>query len=612
MDQVKKLFLDKDFVNKVKHLNVLEQTGNTICKEDVLKVIDPVTSTQSTCSTLVGQDVMSDVEMYQAFDGSTATGTVQGAISEMFLKGTELYFTQILSHPISCIETLKKRQQVVKDISKLQVLDPLFLTMAECEPDMLWLYQNQETEIVSLYDMVYFKFVLLKNLNDRPECLTLYNLYKIILSPIIGLLSPVVYLLIPYMIMRIKMKINIGFLSYIKMMIQTMLQGTTGGGIMSSKMSYISFAFSLLFYFQGLFNNVELAKAIHNISGYITNKMNNVIKFVTAAEKLFELTAAIDIDSFNIPVTYECTSEFTELSTTPFTSLSHFGTHLHAFKFFDKEHYKHLLKKAYLLDAVVNISRIQTRHQFCFPEYVDEKKPFLKLTDLWHPSLTNPVKNNVELDRSIIITGPNAGGKSTMIKGTLIALLFSQTLGIANTGTFKMTPLHHINSQMNIPDCKGKASLFEAEMYRSKHNIDVLKENKMNDSFKSIIFMDEIFNSTNPVEGIAGAYAIAKNMSSYPNNISVITTHYLYLTKLQKDFPERFKNLKMNVRNPTGDIVYPYKLTPGISRQFIAIEILKMNGFDKEIVDDALVIKNKLMATATATATVKSENITVL
>ena len=107
--------------------------------------------------------------------------------------------------------------------------------------------------------------------------------------------------------------------------------------------------------------------------------------------------------------------------------------------------------------------------------------------------------------------------------------------------------------------------------------------------------MDEIFNSTNPVEGIAGAYAIAKNMSSYPNNISVITTHYLYLAKLSKDFPERFKNLKMNVKNPTGDIVYPYRLTPGVSRQFIAIEILKKNGFDKEIVDDALAIKNKLM-----------------
>jgi DNA mismatch repair protein MutS len=194
-------------------------------------------------------------------------------------------------------------------------------------------------------------------------------------------------------------------------------------------------------------------------------------------------------------------------------------------------------------------------------------------------------------DKSIIITGPNAGGKSTMIKSILIAVILAQTIGFANAGDIGMTPFYYISSQMNIPDCKGKESLFEAEMFRSKRHLDVLKS--LEKSQKSVIFMDEIFNSTNPVEGIAGAFAIAKNMAKYENNLSIITTHYLYLTKLSKN---NFKNIKMNIKyTESGDIIYPYKLTKGVSKQFIAIEILQKHGFDENIVKDALEIKESLL-----------------
>lgn len=144
---------------------------------------------------------------------------------------------------------------------------------------------------------------------------------------------------------------------------------------------------------------------------------------------------------------------------------------------------------------------------------------------------------------------------------------------------------------MNIPDCKGKESLFEAEMYRSKDNLDSLKKytGKL-----SAIFMDEIFNSTNPIEGISGAYAIAKNMVKHETTMTFITTHYIYLTKLASHQPEKFINMKMNVIHNDNEIKYPYKILPGISRQYIALELLQLNGFDKDVVEDALAIKKKL------------------
>ncbi len=97
--------------------------------------------------------------------------------------------------------------------------------------------------------------------------------------------------------------------------------------------------------------------------------------------------------------------------------------------------------------------------------------------------------------------------------------------------------------------------------------------------------MDEIFNSTNALEGVSGAYGVLKKMSSYSNSCNIVTTHYGYLTKLNN-----FKRLKMEKNNENFD----YKIKSGISKQFLAIEMLK-NNFDQEVVSEALKIKNKLL-----------------
>jgi len=142
---------------------------------------------------------------------------------------------------------------------------------------------------------------------------------------------------------------------------------------------------------------------------------------------------------------------------------------------------------------------------------------------------------------------------------------------------------------MMVPDCKGSESLFEAEMMRSKESLDAVESGG-----DAIVFMDEIFNSTNPVEGIAGAYAIAKKLSEKCK--VMITTHFLYLTKLAKTSP--YKLLKMNVQEATeaGKVSYPYRVAPGISRQYIALTLLKERGFDEALLNDAIEIKNKLMS----------------
>jgi DNA mismatch repair ATPase MutS len=243
----------------------------------------------------------------------------------------------------------------------------------------------------------------------------------------------------------------------------------------------------------------------------------------------------------------------------------------------------------------------------------------MKLNGLRHPCIDQEkcVANDITLGsvsggtnskpNNVIITGTNAGGKSVMIKGILVNALLSQTCAISCCDNAAITPLRFINSQVNVPDMIGHESLFEAEMHRCKKNLEALKV--LDEGF-SLIVMDEIFSSTNPIEAISGAYAVCKKMSECKNNLLVFTTHFNYLTKLKKT--GRFLNYKMETivtggaersageRSAGGgteiDINFTYKLVPGVNKQFLALELLKKNGFDADIIEEALAIKNKFMS----------------
>lgn len=585
MDHIKKLLLSKDTTSTIESLKELDSDSG-ILPTNIVKEIHTLWG-----DTDVGQDVYTDTELLKSYNGSEEGG-ILFSCDHSILKGSKLFLKELLLNPIKDINILERRQSVIKKVAN-QDPSKLLKEMAECEPDMLWMLDNAKKtdELSTLYNMVFFNNMLTSQLNRRGEILTGYNLYRIVGSPLIGLLTPIVYFIIPYLVVRIRLKINIGFIDYLKMMFNGMFNAKSTMLSSFPKLSILSTAFSLIFYFQGIFNTIEVSKASYQISSFVVSKMNSVVRYVKLGEDLIKKFWLQDMKSafFIGEKDYQVHDEFVNVpNARGFTMFSNFGLQLKHYKFFKRERYLNLLRHTYIIDAISSISKLG----FCYPTYLSNKdKPLVKVNGLWHPSLTNPVLNNLTLDKNFLITGPNAGGKSTLIKSTLLAILFSQTFGVANCKSISMTPFFYINSQMNIPDCKGKESLFEAEMYRSKANLDKLKDL---DQRLSIIFMDEIFNSTNPVEGIAGAYAIAKHMASYSSNLSVITTHYLYLTKLAKELPDKFVNMKMNVNIKNQEISYPYKISPGFSRQYIALELLKKNGFDPDVVEDAIAIKSRL------------------
>lgn len=248
-----------------------------------------------------------------------------------------------------------------------------------------------------------------------------------------------------------------------------------------------------------------------------------------------------------------------------------------------------------IIDSCISNKNLLQDKNYCFTNYSKSSKPFIQATQFSHPYLDNPVKNNISLNgNNMLITGPNAAGKSTFIKSIMLNVILSQTFGIACANEFNSTIFHSIETYLHIPDKNGISSLFETEMIKSKNYIDRIS-NYPSDKL-SLIIMDEIFSSTNYIEGSSGAYGILKKLSSFDNNMTLITTHYSKLSKLEKTTNHKFKNYKFEIsRNDNQEIQYNYKLQPGISNQNIALELLKKNDFDESIINDALEFEKSMI-----------------
>lgn len=571
--------------------------------------------------TTLGHDVFRDVEMFQNIDDSyVKTKTVFDVLDDHLTIGGKVVTRRMLNTPLKNIKILKNRQNILKDMEEKPNLD--FDKLKELEKDVLWLYADLDQNLEDVYNIVYFRASFLKNLNNYGSVLTGWNLYKIVASPLIGILSPIVYFIIPFCIVRYKFpQIKLSLKTYLKLMYQMVMNSDMMFGDIGNYKSIrlISYLFSLIFYFQGIFNSVEISKTLYKMSNYLTSKINNVIEFLQLAKDFIAkywtekiIGSVILADMFTVLPQDEENKYIDSLKIKDFSLMTNFGENLKVYKTINKEVISSVLYKTYIIDSLLSIVKTKTRLGLSYTNYLSSDKPVIKVDGLWHICLDkeNVVSNDIALGgneqyentetssnerhrpQNAIITGPNAGGKSTCVKSFLINILLSQTMCVSSATKCEMTPMHYINSQISIPDCKGHESLFQAELYRCKNNLDVLKALKP-DEF-AFITMDEIFNSTNVIEGIAGAYAIAKKLSNYDNMMLIFTTHFSYLTKLAKD-NKKFENLKMNVEiNPiTQEIKFPYKLSKGISKQYIALELLKQKGFDEDILEEAIAIKKR-------------------
>jgi hypothetical protein len=218
-------------------------------------------------------------------------------------------------------------------------------------------------------------------------------------------------------------------------------------------------------------------------------------------------------------------------------------------------------------------------------------KNVTKFTNIYYPSYDNPVKNDVVIDKKIIITGPNAAGKTTVIKSALLNIILSQQIGYGYYEKAEIKPYDYLHCYLNIPDTSGRDSLFQAESRRCKEILDCLEKEK--DKTHFCIF-DELYSGTNPYEAVASAYGYIDHISNMKNVDLMLTTHYIQLCKNLKT-NKNVKNYHMEVNVKSDyNVEYRYKYKKGISNIKGGIKVLYDLEYPESIIEKTKQILNTL------------------
>ncbi|MGB5289545.1 MAG: endonuclease MutS2 [Ignavibacteriaceae bacterium] len=219
-----------------------------------------------------------------------------------------------------------------------------------------------------------------------------------------------------------------------------------------------------------------------------------------------------------------------------------------------------------------------------FPS-IDEKKKFL-VKDGRHPLLLKklgraeaiPLDLELDSEKVIIITGPNAGGKTVVLKTIgLLSLLLQSGVHI---------PVHpdsnfHIFKDILI-DIGDEQSL-EDDLSTFSSHLNNLKNILSNAGNNSLVLLDEIGTGTDPTEGSALAAAILLKLRD--NGALVFASTHHGSLKIFANSEDKFVNAAMEFDHEKLAPTYKFKL--GIPGSSYAFEIARRRGLDDNILETA-------------------------
>ena len=390
-------------------------------------------------------------------------------------------------------------------------------------------------------------------------------------------------------------------------------------------------------YFWNIYNAIISSSNFNKLINFLHKRINCLKTLLTGVKTILignllkkgENLNILDTNQFR-DITKECNillndNEYIKfiLNTNTFSQrpsiISHKGNIIYAYYLLDKnkEYLKPFIKFMALIDTWFSSSKLLSQG-FNPSNFILNNKPRLKLEECFSPVLgKDSVCNNCilgydnidnlhlgkeelkeEEDKcethnksNCLLTGPNGSGKSSYLKTVMSSIICSQTLGLAPVKYGELTPFHHLSTYLNIPDCQGKESLFQAEMNRCYQHLEKCKKLE-EEELPSFHIMDEIFVSTNFLEGLSGAYAVVNYLQKFNHSMHIITTHFDKL--VEKPFDKYIlKHFTIDeiedttTENGEKKLVKDYKLRDGKNEKHLALHLLKCKGFNEQLLSDA-------------------------
>lgn len=208
------------------------------------------------------------------------------------------------------------------------------------------------------------------------------------------------------------------------------------------------------------------------------------------------------------------------------------------------------------------------------------KGDHIKAVNIYHPLIKNPVKNSIEANRGVLITGSNASGKSTFLKTVALNAIFAKTIYTCTADCFETDDYTVFSSMSLRDDLMHEDSYFMVEIKALKRILDFAYDHR---DIKVLCFVDEVLRGTNTIERIAACTKILENIS-HDGIVCFAATHDIELTETLSRF---YDNYHFDETIEDNDILFNYELKEGRATSRNAIKLLSIMGYSKEIVESA-------------------------
>ena len=473
------------------------------------------------------------------------------------------YWTHDAQRLIQLSDKFKRfKDAFEKDPTFFGTCHDIFKEISDIEKRLHHLIDGESELEKESYNEILFFHPILQPLNFVPFLLTLWSTIRIYILPGISLLFPILTLLAPYIVLKFVFHLPMSFSNYMNMLhsivsgnFQSIMNPQEISTIPSSTspMAFLKqFGVVIVSFVQGIIQPYWSYKHLKSIDTIISDHGALVLRFQELYQSLDKHLSDRGFTFFRCPLP-EIPNE----------------RNATARIILESSYFKLALKYVGSLEVVMSLAHQPDIHSV---RWVSSRTPVFKAVDTFdfHVPLTTrkTISATFSKKRHALLTGPNKGGKSTVLRALSVSALLAHTYGCA-LGHLTSTPFHTLFVCLKPDDLPGSKSRFEREVEFTSTTL-THKE-------PILVLIDELYHSTNPPDALRSCHIYCEQLWKRSNVVSVISTHLFELVEKSKDHIQRL--CCPATINKEGTVDFTYSLQEGICKVSSVDTLLKQYSF---------------------------------
>jgi DNA mismatch repair protein MutS len=241
-----------------------------------------------------------------------------------------------------------------------------------------------------------------------------------------------------------------------------------------------------------------------------------------------------------------------------------------------------------VVDALASLAEVAERQRYVRPtvddsdriEIVEGRHPVVEASGMPEGFVPNDIALDTAENQVLLITGPNMAGKSTILRQTALMSLLAQAGSFVPASRARLGVVDRIFTRVGARDdlARGR-STFMVEMTEAAQILHHATR-------RSLVVLDEIGRGTSTFDGVSIAWAVAEYLHDRVGAKTLFATHYHELTALA-DTQERVRNFHVAVREWKDQVIFLRKLVPGGTNRSYGIQVGRLAGLPREVLERA-------------------------